>query len=149
MKEINRFIKQFTDKRIKDIHRIGSEYFLISEELLKLKDKVKHELFAAGIFLGRLKAGRFYASPALIDLIAKYSDRKAVVDDKAEWLFLCKKDIFGKAIIRSNVESGVVLVQNRNNENLGYGKIVRKLNEKNKVVIKNIVDKGEYLRMER
>lgn len=144
---IEDFIKRFTDHKF-DVVRIGKEFFLDNKELTKLRDKIGVEPFSQGLFLGKIKSKRFYPSPALIDVIAKHSTRKVYVNDKAEWLFLCNKDIFGKSIIKANVRRGICLIQNRIDENLGYGKIISPLDRKNQVVIKNILDRAEYLRME-
>ena len=147
---IHEFIRQFTDYKFTGIVKHNNNFFLADKCLEKLRSKISHEPFSIGLFLGTLKPKkRFVPSPALIDLIAKHSDKKVFVNDKAEWLFICKKDIFGKSVLKANSKSGFVLVQNMADENLGYGKITAPLHLKNKVVIKNILDKGEYLRIER
>ncbi|MBW3003235.1 hypothetical protein KY337_01630 [Candidatus Woesearchaeota archaeon] len=146
---IHQFIKHFTDHRFDNIVKQGNDYFLVHDNLTDLKEKIPLETFSQGIFLGRQKSKQFYPSPALIDLISKHSTRKVFVNDKAEWLFLCKKDVFGKSIVKANIRRGLCLVQNRIDENLGFGRIVAPLDRKDMVVVKNILDKGEWLRMER
>jgi ribosome biogenesis protein Nip4 len=71
-----------------------------------------------------------------------------MVDDKAEWLFLCGRDVFGKSVVKANVNSGIALVVNSKKEVLGYGKITGELKNKERVFVKNILDRGDYLRRE-
>lgn len=148
---IHAFIKIFTDYKFDNIILQGKEYYLVNPETIPVKEKIKLDTFAPGLFLGRQKNKMFYPSPALLDLIAKHSTRKVFINDKSEWLFLCKNDVFGKSINKANVKRGLCLVQNRIDENLGYGKFVAPMDNRNlnNMVIKNILDKGEYLRIER
>ncbi|NQU98057.1 hypothetical protein HQ533_01195 [Candidatus Woesearchaeota archaeon] len=140
MDSINEFISKFTDKKINGIVKIGREYFFVQDEQKKLREKIGKEVFSMGIFLGEKKK-IFEPSPALIDMIAKLSDKKVFISKKAEWLFLCGRDVFMDSIVKKNTDSGLVLVQNEKNENLGYGKLTNK-------GVKNILDKGNYLRRE-
>ena len=71
-----------------------------------------------------------------------------MVDDKAEWLFLCGRDVFAKSVVKANVKSGRVIVCNKGKEVLGYGNIVGELGRKDKVFVKNLLDKGDFLRRE-
>lgn len=104
----------------------------------------KH-LFAAGILLGTEHRG-FTPTPALIELIAKRSPNKVTVDEKGAWLFLCGRDLFRKALVGDArpTRTGLVLVQNGRDENLGYGKF-----GSGQVAVKNVLDRGFYLRRER
>ena len=81
-------------------------------------------------------------------MLSKDSKKKLYVNKKAEWLFLCGRDLFGSSIKRSDVKKGLVLVQNEKDENLGYGKITLPLSNKDRIVVKNILDRGYYLRKE-
>lgn len=106
---------------------------------------LEKQLFAAGILLGEEHRG-FTPTPALVELIASKSSHKTTVDEKGAWLFLCGRDLFRKAILGTvkPTRHGLVLVQNSRDENLGYGKI-----GKGQVAVKNILDRGFYLRRER
>ncbi|MEA3429763.1 MAG: hypothetical protein U9R08_00670 [Nanoarchaeota archaeon] len=148
---IHDFIKQFTEHRFEGIVKKGKEFFLINKGLQEFESKIDLDPFASGLFLGKQRGKIFRPTPALLDLIAKQSTKKVFINDKAEWLFICENDVFGKSIIKANKRRGLCLVQNRIDENLGYGKFVAPLDKRNldKMVIKNILDKGEYLRMER
>jgi ribosome biogenesis protein Nip4 len=142
------FISQFTDRKIENIIKIKGKYYLVSRELNELRQKIKPEPEYIGLFLGEETKNCFKPGLALIDEIAKISDRKVFVNDKGEWLFLCGRDLFGKSVVKSNVNNGLVLVQSMKDENLGYGKFVGNIANKGKTVIKNILDKGDYLRRE-
>jgi|FLOH01.1.fsa_nt_gi ribosome biogenesis protein Nip4 len=145
MDKINEFIRRFTDKDIGTIKKIGRRYFLVDKKLEDFSLKINKDIFSIGIFLGELK-GEFKATPALLEIIAKTSDVKVFVNRKSEWLFLCGRDIFEESIVKKNVDSGMVLVQNEIDENIGLGVF---LSKKNSNLLKNIIDKGSYLRRER
>lgn len=142
MDDVNKFISQFTDKNIGFIVKQGRRYFLTEKKQQELSKKTGKDFFSIGLFLGESK-NELKPSPALIDLIAKLSDKKVFITKKAEWLFLCGRDVFEESIVKKNVSQGLVLVQNERDENLGYGKI---LSKGDKIFVKNILDKGAYLR---
>lgn len=148
---IQDFISKFSDETIPDIHQVGHSYYQISPELKQLMDKsskrINREPEHAGIFLGEVVRKRFQASLPLLELIGKISDKKAVIDDNAEWLFMCGRDIFGKSVIKSNVTSGLALITNRRDEVLGLGNVLNLTNKK-AVAINNVLDMGDYLRRE-
>tara|TARA_Y100000294_G_C8511445_1_gene318994 strand:- start:680 stop:1105 length:426 start_codon:yes stop_codon:yes gene_type:complete len=140
---IHEFINKYTSKDVENIINIGRKYYLVNSSLVDIKDKVGEEVFSIGVYLGEVKNNKFMASIELINILSKLSDKKIVVNDKAEWLFVCGRDIFKKSILSGNVKSGKeYFVQNSKDENLGLGKF-------NGDVVKNIVDKGMYLRMEK
>jgi len=148
MDKIQKFAKQFVDKGqfdFSDVHKVGRKYFLINPPLLEMKNKINKDIYAAGLFLGEDRQ-EFRPSPALIEMIAKKSTKKAVINKNSEWLFLCGRDVFSTSVLTSAVNEGLVLVQNEENENLGYGTIVRKGNN---LLIKNLLDRGSYLRQEK
>ena len=138
-------IKKFLDKfgfKIDSV-KYGKKHYLVDDSLdVDLIPK------SIGVFLGE-ESKEFKPSLALLELIAKKSDRKIFIDDKAEWLFLCGRDLFGKSIKKANVSEGLLLVQNLRDENLGLGKVVNNLKIKDKVVVKNVIDRGDFLRRER
>lgn len=153
---IHDFIRQFSDMKITAV-KIGNEYYHCPEPVAKLKNSIKVRPYSAGIFLGiRTKGGKieFKPSVALLDILSKNSDKKIFVDKKGEWLFLCGRDLFGKSIKKANFneEDELVLVQNENDENLGYGLIVTDVKHsrnKDKVVVENLLDRGSFLRREK
>jgi len=142
---ITEFIKQFTEKEYDNIMNIRKKYFRVEPSLLKIRDKINDEPFSIGIPMGEERKKAFHPSVALLEMLAKDSDRKAVIDYKAEWLFVCGRDIFTKAVEKCSKKKGLVLVQNLKDENLGYGSLS---NDKN-IAIKNILDRGDFLRREK
>lgn len=147
MEKIKKFIENFCSLEkinLNCIHKIGKKYFYFNNEILDLKNKINKEIFSAGLFLGEDRQ-EFKPSLALLEILSKHSAKKVFINREAEWLFTCGRDVFQKSIIKMNVDSGLVLVQNEQDENLGYGRIITG----NKIFIKNILDKGNYLRMER
>jgi ribosome biogenesis protein Nip4 len=141
-----KFTSQFTDKTMDNVHRIGRNFYLAEKNLLDIKSGVKRDVFALGTYLGEEKMG-FSASPALIDMLSKLpeSDSKKIsINKKAEWLFLCGRNILSDSIIKNqhNLSEGLVFVQNEHGENLGYGMFKKE----DTLIIKHILDKGKYLR---
>lgn len=149
MRNLEEFTKSFEASPIDNIMQIRNSYFLASDELLMAKNKIGQEPFSAGIFLGEIKKNNFIPSTNLLDMISVQTQKKIFVNRKTAWLFLCGRDIFGRGIVKSNVTKGIALIQNENDENLGYGEIINDLSLKDKVVIKNLFDKGNFLRRER
>ncbi len=149
---MDKFISQFTDQKLIHVEKIGREYYQmlpeLSELMHKINTKIHRQAYSAGLFLGEEKSKKFKPSIALLDLIGHASPRWVMVDDKAEWLFLCGRDILGQSVIKANVNSGLVLVVNSKKEVLGYGKITGSLQNTQKMFVKNILDKGDYLRRE-
>ncbi|MCK4670208.1 MAG: hypothetical protein KAT43_03315 [Nanoarchaeota archaeon] len=140
---IQEFISQFCDKKF-DTVKIRRNHYLADKSLLELRDKIKRNMNlepeGAGVFLG-IEKKDFTPSFALLELLSEYSDRKAFVDDKTEWLFLCGRDVFKESVKKCSVKEGFVLVQNRHDENLGLGKVVNKKG----VFIKNCANRGKFL----
>ena len=142
-----KFIGQFTSEDIADVRRVGRNFFQAEERLWNIKSGVNRDVFSVGTFLGEEKKG-FNPSPALIELLSKFPDtqgKKVFVNNKAEWMFLCGRNVLGDSIVKnpSNLSSGLVFVQNERDENLGYGLFKKE----DTLIIKHILDKGKYLRM--
>lgn len=137
---IDGFIAGFTEQKIEH-SRIGRDYFLIRSEIKDTMDLADRQPLGAGIYLGTEKAKRFTPSLALLEIISKTSEKKVFVDDDAEWLFLCGRDLF-KDSIKTEMKKGLVLVQNKDDENLGYGML-------RDGFVKNLLDRGDFLRRER
>ena len=137
-----KFIKQFTDKELGDVVQIANRYYL--SKGLEYSETPRH----IGIFLGENIENEFHPSIELIEILSKMSNKKVFINDKSEWIFLNGKDILGKAITKANVSNGLVFVQNKNDENLGYGKFILDIKRKDEIVVKNILDRGHYLRCE-
>jgi len=154
MKEINEFVAQFNASIPLDESRIvrnRNRYYLLSK---KLNHQLPKGFFYSGAYLGAVKGASFFPSFLLLTMIAESKANRIVVDKKTAWLFICGRDIFKKGILNgNNLKKGdYTLILNEHNECLGFGKIlhnIRKENYANKVVVKNILDIGDFLRRER
>jgi len=149
---LDRFILKFTEEKLNNVTKIGRAYYLISPEIkdtmASISKKIHRPPFCAGLFLGEEKSKDFNPSVALIELIGHASDRWVMIDDNAEWLFLCDRDVFGSSVIKSNVQRGLAIVVNQRGEILGYGNVIGDLSNTDRIYIKNILDRGDYLRRE-
>jgi len=143
--ELNSFTKKFTDKKIEDVILNRDVYYLVNPELRGIKNIVSENEFSMGIPLGK-KGKQFEPSAFLLELLSGMSDNKLFVNQKAEWLFLCERDVFPESIIKDNARGKLFLVQNERDENLGLG---RKVKKDNKLLIQNVFDRGDFLRRER
>jgi ribosome biogenesis protein Nip4 len=128
----------------------GGRRFLLNDALLKV---AREDFYYAGTYLGKVKNGKFFPSFNLLAMLAKGEANKIVVEKKAAWLFICGRDIFRKGILAvrgSRKRGDHVLVLNEFGDCLGFGRIVRGLDEgtKNEVAVKNISDVGDFLRRE-
>jgi ribosome biogenesis protein Nip4 len=151
LEKFHRFVSQFTDDELDEsmVLRSGRNFFYADKRLIDIKNSVKQDVFSLGIFLGEEK-NHFEPSPACIDIISKMpgaQKRKIFINKKAEWLFLCGRAVLEQSIAKNpnNLGEGSVLVQNEQDENLGYGFFKQ---EGKDLVIRNILDKGKYLRMD-
>ena len=142
MIEVEEFTKKFTGDKLKNVIKLQRNFFQVSDELLKFKSRIKKEPFAIGTYLGSGKP--FHPSAALLDWVGERTKRYVEVDRKAAWLFLCGRDLFSNSILKKNVDKGLVIVKNEENEVLGYGEFTGR-----QVAIKNLLDKGDFLRRER
>jgi ribosome biogenesis protein Nip4 len=169
---INEFIKKFTDKQVPDIVRIRNQYFQLSPELEKEMNVISKSFnktaYSAGIFLGEEKGKRFFPSIALIDILAEFCKNYITVDEKAEWLFLCGRDILSNSVIDSSFanntsfnnnsfnngvdlrqsKSRLAIVLNKRKEVLGYGLLGGKKGRKSSCFLENLLDRGAFLRKE-
>jgi len=127
----------------------NNRYFLLSASLKKLPLK---DSFYAGTYLGKVKNERFFPGFGLLRMMAEKKTNKVVVNKKTEWLFICGRDVFKRGIVKtigSARKGDHVLVLNRYDECLGFGRVVSDLRrEEESVVIKNVLDIGDFLRRE-
>lgn len=126
--------------------RIGKRFF---HDPLGLR-REGWDTFSVGLFLGEDRQ-RFRPTSALIELIAPHVVRRIVVNEKTAWLFLCGKDVLGEGILETDDydKDELAIVADAEGNVLGYGKIVSpRARNDNDLVVKNILDKGEYLRRE-
>lgn len=152
IREIRDFVNRFgTEIRIDENMVVKKEkrYFLINENLKRTMPK---SYVYAGSFIGEIGNGKFSPGFQLLRQIAKKNSNKIVVDKRSEWLFICGRDIFKQGITNvtgSGKKGNYTIVLNQNHECLGFGKITCDLEKAtNGVVIKNVLDLGDFLRRE-
>jgi len=152
-KPVREFISRFNVKISLNenfVVKKQKRYFLLNENLKKL---IAKDFFFAGTYLGKAKNGKFFPSFNLLEMIVKKKANKIIVDEKTAWLFICGRDIFKRGITKvvgSKRKGDYTLILNWRRECLGFGKILRNLDEeKEGVVVKNISDIGDFLRRER
>ena len=128
----------------------GGRYFLLNKNLKAIASR---NFFYAGRYLGKVKDGKFFPSFNLLAILAEAEANKVAVSEKAAWLFICGRDIFGGGIVSvqgSRQRGAFTLVLNEFGECLGFGRIVRDLGAKDTMVaVQNISDVGDFLRRER
>jgi ribosome biogenesis protein Nip4 len=155
MKPINDFISRFETSVNLDekfIVRKQNRFFLINETL---RLQIQKDFFYVGAYLGKVKDGIFFPSFILLAMMAETKANKTMVDKKTAWLFICGRDVFKRGIMQmtgSKSKGDYTLVLNQNNECLGFGKILRNINEekdKSKVIVINISNLGDFLKREK
>lgn len=153
IKPIDDFVTRFGTKIKLDetlIVKQQGRYFLLDENVKRLTPK---NFYYAGAYLGEAKDGEFFPSFNLLNMIAQKKSNRINLEKKAEWLFICGRDVFGQGITKmtgSTKKSDCVLVLNSYGECLGFGKILRDLEGKRKgLAVENILDIGDFLRRER
>ena len=154
MKAIKDFVSQFKATINLDeglIVKKINRYYLLSENL---KKQIQQDFFYVGVYLGKLRGAIFFPSFLLLTMMAENKANKVVVDKKTAWLFICGRDIFKQGIleVKGSRKGDYVLVLNEHNECLGFGKILRNIlkeQDAKRVVVKNLLDIGDFLRRER
>jgi ribosome biogenesis protein Nip4 len=130
----------------------AGRFYLVNPSL---KPLVRPDFFSAGVFLGKAKEGKFFPSFNLLGMLAKKEANRIILDKKAAWLFICCRDILRKSIVRIQglgKKDTNTLVFNEFGECLGFGRIVEKLRDSandNGIVVRNVLDIGDFLRRER
>ncbi|MGQ9507275.1 MAG: hypothetical protein ACUVTB_05385 [Candidatus Bathycorpusculaceae bacterium] len=146
---VSRFGTSITLKEDLIVER-ENRYFLLNEKLKKL---MGGNFFYAGIYLGKVKNGKFFPSFILLSMITEKKANQIFVDKRSEWLFICGRDVFKRGITKavgSKRKGDYALILNQYGECLGFGKILCNLDEIGKgVAVKNISDLGDFLRREK
>ena len=106
-----------------------------------------------GRFLGEKKKD-FIPSPYGVEhaSAAAQHNQKIVLNEKGAWLFICGRDAFGQAILKGKPKKNrIVYLYDVHDNLLGMGHwLVNDLTIKQseQAVIKNLYDKGRYIRQE-
>ncbi len=140
------FVSQFTKEHVYDealVRRIGNDFFLVQPELAKTLQKIKLPPLSAGLFIGRMNEKTSKPGIDLLQMLARTDAKKAWVNDKGAWMFVCKRPVLAESITKCDAKKNeLVLVLNRYNECLGHGQFTGK-------DIKHYFDIGDFLRRER
>jgi ribosome biogenesis protein Nip4 len=144
MSELDSFVKKFTTEKINYVQR-GKKFYLVIDEVLEVEKSISG-VSSLGIILGEIGDHNFKPSLYLLEILSKTSTNKIFVNDKAEWLFLCGRDVLPEGIVKDDSTNELFLIQNSKDENLGFAKRVK---DKKKFFLKNILDRGNFLRRER
>jgi ribosome biogenesis protein Nip4 len=127
----------------------GDQYYLVTEDLKKTMAK---GFLYVGSYLGRIANGVFSPGFEFLRMLSQKDAKCIVVDEKTEWLFICGRDIFKRGITAtkgSAKKDDLVVVLNKNNETLGYGRVSCDFVVKSGVAVKNLLDLGDFLRREK
>jgi ribosome biogenesis protein Nip4 len=155
MNTINNFAKELGSKILLDSENLLNKkgrFFLLNKKIRLISQK---DFFYSGVYLGKVEKGKFSPSLNLLSIVSKNKANKVVIDKRAAWLFICGRDIFRKSILGvegSTKKGNRTLILNNFGDSLGFGKIILDLDrksKKNEVVIKNILDIGDFLRREK
>ena len=139
-------IQKFTDKKIIDLSKvikIDRDFYLVDDHLRNISKDIKKKAEFIGTYLGKKEKPSLF----LLDLLAKNSKKKVWLNEKGAWLFICRRDIFAKSIVKSEDTSDFVLIMNEYDECLGFGQVIDMSSQK--VAIKRMYDIGDFLRRER
>jgi 60S ribosome subunit biogenesis protein NIP7 len=140
------------------IHQEDSvkEVYALTPELAEFLKNTGVKVVSAGIKVGEV-GKRFRLTLEGAFFLVKAKKKRIYVNRKGEMLFLYGRDIFASSVMKALPdirENDIVFVCNTKGDILGIGKSrydaerIRSV-EEDKVVIENLVDRGEYLRKER
>ncbi|KKS12716.1 MAG: hypothetical protein UU70_C0035G0011, partial [Candidatus Yanofskybacteria bacterium GW2011_GWA1_41_6] len=125
------------EKAIKESFlKLNTEQFLEKIDAMK-KEKANLAYAALYINLNRVK------EPAMVPRAAKVTLPRAVVTDKAAWLYICGRDILAQGITTcDSVAIGAhLLIMDQHDHCIGYGTLT-KMNDGRPHTIKNVYDIG-------
>ena len=74
----------------------NQRFYLLNPRLKKLQSN----FYYAGLYLGKVKNGVFFPSFNLLNMLLPLAANKVVIDPKAAWLFICGRDVLGRALLR-------------------------------------------------
>jgi 60S ribosome subunit biogenesis protein NIP7 len=129
------------------------EIYALSSDLLSFLNERQISTAFAGLKLGEV-GRRLRLTVEGAFLLVKKKKKRVYVSDRGEMLFLYGRDLFSESIVNATKdikENDIVFVCNRAGDILGIGKSrysADKLRsvEREKIVVENLIDRGEYLR---
>ncbi len=133
------------------------EAYALSRDLVKFLELFKLNYVHAGLKVGEVGSRRFRFSLEGSFYLVRRDKKKVFVNERGEMLFLYGRDIFAESVVKVTEdvrENDVVFVCNTKGDILGIGRArfdARRIREvaKDRVVVENLVDRGEYLRKEK
>lgn len=127
----------------------AQRFYLLNPSVQKV---TRGDFYYAGLYLGKVKEGRFFPSFNLLNMLIDAAANKVVLDRKAAWLFICGRDAFRRGIVKamgSQRKGDCTLVLNEFGECLGFGTIEDYFSGEGKVAVRNVLDVGDFLRREK
>ncbi len=133
------------------------ELYALSKDLANFINRVKMNYICVGIKVGEVGSRRLRFTLEGSFYLVNKEKKKVYVDEKGEMLFLYGRDIFARSVVKVTddvKENDVVFVCNSKGDILGLGKSRFDADryrdvEEDRVVVENLVDRGEYLRKEK
>ena len=107
----------------------------------------REKIVYAGKYLGKAKK-EFVPSFLLLDSISLEKVNKVSLDEKSAWLFVCGRDIFEDKLLKveGKLDADELFLVMLEDRCIGYGKV--DLFE-GKKILKNLLDRGDFLRREK
>ncbi len=148
--------KRIVIREINDKKRRIKEVIMLSEDLYRFISNFNLNWTFAGLKIGEV-GKRFRFSIEGCFYIAKKKRKRVYVNDRGEMLFLYGRDLFSGSIVKVTEdvkENDFVMVCNKDGDIIGIGKsrfdadVIRSI-ESDRVVVENLLDRGEYLRKNR
>lgn len=142
---LQEFLQTFGIKKNVDAQLVERSYYIVKDKQLLARRPAY-----SGECIAHIRGPVLIPSIDFLQQIGKEAKKHVVLNAKAEWLFICGRDIFSKGIASHNnpAMGDKVVVLTQNKECIGYGELVAPLEEK-RVVIKRLFDIGDLLRRER
>lgn len=140
------FAKRFTDKEIipeGELYTLQREYYLIGPETKELISSIKAKPEYLGTYLGKDTNEGFIPSFFLLELLKEHS-KQVKLNERSSWLFVCGKNALFEGVTRKDELKNMdyVIVLGERKDVLGYGQYLRD-------EIRNLFDRGDFLRRER
>ena len=146
--------KEISQEALHDIIEIKRNSFYDPNKNAHWAQEHKIDAVFVGRFLGEKKKD-FIPSPYGVERASIYAqnNQKVVLSEKGAWLFICGRDAFGSAITKGKPKKNrIVYLYDIHDNLLGMGQwLVNDLTTKQseQAVIKNLYDKGRYIRQEK
>ncbi len=153
MKALESFASRFGGRIMIDARAVvvkSQRYYLLNQAVRRI---IQDDFFFAGLYLGKVKDGKFYPSFGFLDMLLDLAANKVILSRRAAWLFICGRDVFRKGVSKamgSQRKGDFTLVLNEFGECLGFGVIAHGPDEMEfKVSVRNVLDVGDFLRREK